>query len=780
MSTPQTLLHISTFDSLLSTLPRRVECTWQDLPTVLESLPEGSLWSPFTFKSAKRAKANGDCTQLFVLDFDHASPADLLHVAEWCLARRLAHVWHTTKSHTPDHPAKRLILLLDREVSAQEWPDAWQRMASLFPRLDPKCKDCSRIFYPPRPGASERHAGDVWHWDLETLGRKAFDVTERKLGGKNELLVMACRAVLEGKPWAAHGQRDDVLLKLCTELQRYAYKTPIPALLEVFRASVYALGDADMDWVEEKLKRTREYVEKEALERAEAEEAARAARAKNQLHATGRDSLYSEDEIQAFCARFGYESMTHRWIIQHKDLYYVLCADGEYHLRTSADVKAALPADLAPAGLDLYTVSKSGKETLKPPHEIVAMCGTVANGIATSLTEHVARFNETTRLFVEAPIKAPPVEPQYHEDVHEWLCSLTGDSHKLLSWLKFVTKLDRPCVALALIGSKNTGKSLLACGLARIFNQSAPTNLASLYDSSGNVAWTDGLMRCPLLFSDEKLPKVGHTRNANTEALRELIQDRTLQLRRRFMPDAQMQGCVRLMVAANNDKIFANAGDNTPEDFAATAERFLVLTVGPEATAVLAKHTAEELEVEWKGYKIAEHALWLRDNYAAVPEGRFLIKTDTDLQARLIASQHGSAALVREHIGRFLASPEQVIGQVKYLSLDARGLHVSSKFLDETWDVYMDQRRRITTAEMNRALRSMAGEEAKGPRISANGMRLNTYTLTHEMMGVSLDVSGQGSEDDVDQALRRLTDVIKAQATTEQKRAMNATTGNPG
>jgi hypothetical protein len=114
-------------------------------------------WSAATFEGHCRGKPVLSVCAL-VLDHDDGMTYDAI-----------AHHWggyhgylHTSYSHTGKHHRSRIILPLDRPVTAKEYATLW-RWAQLFdPSIDPMPKDAGRFWYVP----SRHPEGDYWWCEL--------------------------------------------------------------------------------------------------------------------------------------------------------------------------------------------------------------------------------------------------------------------------------------------------------------------------------------------------------------------------------------------------------------------------------------------------------------------------------------------------------------------------------------------------------------------------------------------------------------------------------------
>ena len=144
---------ISKFRSLLDTrVQEQIETTWDAWLAHLSANPQNSYagqmehsgWSPVRYDPPKRSKENAREAYALVLDYDKN--------ADW---ERVAAVWngsqfliHTTKSHGEKGNRYRVVLPLERAVTAEEYGKLWDWANKQHP-IDPQAKDISRFWYDP-------------------------------------------------------------------------------------------------------------------------------------------------------------------------------------------------------------------------------------------------------------------------------------------------------------------------------------------------------------------------------------------------------------------------------------------------------------------------------------------------------------------------------------------------------------------------------------------------------------------------------------------------------
>lgn len=134
--------YTSTIAALVSRLQQHVEREKKDGPAII----------PAVFKDGTtRASANVERLTTLVLDIDKGPPYDVLFPK----FKPFAHVYHTTHSHTPEHPKYRIIIFLAKPIPVAQWESFWSSAKEYFGHMDEATKDPCRLFYSPAhpPGA---------------------------------------------------------------------------------------------------------------------------------------------------------------------------------------------------------------------------------------------------------------------------------------------------------------------------------------------------------------------------------------------------------------------------------------------------------------------------------------------------------------------------------------------------------------------------------------------------------------------------------------------------
>lgn len=393
------------------------------------------------------------------------------------------------------------------------------------------------------------------------------------------------------------------------------------------------------------------------------------------------DRHYTQAELRAFEAEHG---MPLQWIVQYQGSHYVLVGGRYQGPVVTSDLGVNFRRTLAPSPLELTTWELGDPRPMTAP-EILQQHSTDAARVVADLRLSSSQWDATARTFFEACAPLRPVRPAYTQEIQDWLELLGGEhADKLLDWVASVTRLDQQCAALYLSKNTGSGKSMLATGLARLWG-SSPTQLKNIV---GN--WNTDLTRCPLVVADEHLPPSwGRSTTASAE-LRELVGSSTRTLTRKFLPNVDLVGAIRLVLIANDKSMLPFDESLGTNDMEAIGSRFLhIRTTAKSAEYLRSLGGKNGRTRDWvSGDKIAAHALWLKDNRKVVPGARFVVEghaagvqedlvTETkigslvcEVIARTLASSRpmaaGGAPAVRAGGGRLLVSTPGVADQWKH------------------------------------------------------------------------------------------------------------------
>lgn len=440
----------------------------------------------------------------------------------------------------------------------------------------------------------------------------------------------ALQRVLDGTAWGEPGERDVILYQLAGDIAKEFPNADMRELLGYFSLSIDRINDPEYtpELVLSKLLRRQQEILQETERAAAERDAERASRIKAAFRECGIDRTdpYSESELERFAMLAGVSEaeFTARWVIQSGGAFYFYFNGGYIGPIGNDDATLAARKYLSPAPINLEARGPDGRAMPRSIQSLVLEYGTHARHVVADMNSDISVFVAESSTLVEAPCPMRAINPTFHEEINTWLEHLAGDKvNLLLDWISWVTELDRPCTALFLQGAPDTGKSLFANGLARIWVEGAAVTMKQALG-----AFNEGMTRCPLIFADERVPQDSKG-NARTEDIREFIQQRERPLSRKHKSDATLKGATRVIIAANNRSLLqANDAHLTPHDIQAIADRILLIPAQPAAVDYLRAVGTERIKRCWiERDWIAEHALWIVHNRARNPHPpRFLVQ----------------------------------------------------------------------------------------------------------------------------------------------------------
>lgn len=379
-------------------------------------------------------------------------------------------------------------------------------------------------------------------------------------------------------------------------------------------------GAPDLLWIE-KIVTERQSEQKKIKAQEERQSQEEISRRRKAAFGNCRSDPYTAEEIAdfSFYQKCTPEEFANRWIIQHGNSYYIF-VDGDYKAPVPKNMlfNAAF-IDLSPhPQIEFYEVSNRDGPKRKDSTSLVQEYGRIARRAVVDLCAQQTFFDYTSETIYEAPCPLrTDLKPERIPEVEEWLESF--GSEKLLDYISLITRLDIPMAALYLDGPRNSGKSLLAVGLSRLYSTDGITPLDEYYSS-----FNDGLTMNPILIGDEVIPdKLSGPKGS--EELRKLVQSTNRLLKRKHLNSSTLKGAFRIILCANNDRLIPVGSFLTAEDSVAVAERFFYLKLTEGPAKVMRKLGREQCEKFITEDKIARHALYLRNTRDVNLNTRFLV-----------------------------------------------------------------------------------------------------------------------------------------------------------
>jgi hypothetical protein len=454
---------------------------------------------------------------------------------------------------------------------------------------------------------------------------------------KDKDLSRAIRDLAEGRPYADEGGRNTVSTRLVGAISSEFKNASAESILALFESSLKCWPDgADLrDDIQGMIERWHH-----------PDPTGTPSRISDAFNGK-RATPYTAGELSSWAP------LDRRWLVQKSSAHY-LFFNGSYRGPfTGNEVLSACETVLSPAtSIKLWKVTDtredgSPKWTKKQLAELMTDYGIVATHVEIQLGSNRSYYDTERGTFVEAACPLADLEPAHNPEIAAWLERMVGSDKLvyLLDWMATVTDLNKAAPALYLHGARKAGKGLLVNGLSQLWIDRGPTKLISAMSR-----FNSGLLDCPLVFGDEKIPSERGL--PRTEELRELITDMNQRIERKHLPEIMARGAIRIVLAANNDGLIEGQGvDLTPDDISALADRFIDCEVFDTGIT-------PEIARSWIESKaIARHALWLRDNHRIQTPDRLACRATGAEFSRKLATRTGIRAGLCEFIVRQVFSP---------------------------------------------------------------------------------------------------------------------------
>jgi hypothetical protein len=729
-----------------------IDLSWPDLIRGLvpqqTQAPKRSLpaWSPTSFRDDRRLASHAETVSLGVLDLDDVTAAVVRATIDTIERASLQAYVHSTYSHDPASGKYRLrvIFPLSRPVLASEWP-AWSTLwRRLWPDADGKAaSDIARIYYAPftrslvgaiaiafdgRPFPVD----DLLAVPLpaipamqaeESVQRDTLLAIARRLKAHKNLAMVdmghCLHSAMHGEPFAEVHNRDNTMWQMALMLADKLPTARPDAIAEHFALALTHMGP-DCPTVEAFTDKIRRAQEQRATVVAAAAADALSLHQARIREALGDDRShpYTDAELTRFreTEQCDANLFTHRWIIQHQHAYYVY-RQGEYvGPYPESAAYNAITRDLSPSPCQLHTINGQGQVIRKPLATIVEEYGSVAVTSIASLCVQRTHYDSDNQRLIEVAGKMDlTLTPQYSAEVDRWLVLFAHEKYSLLChWLSWVPYLDQPLPILFVVGPRGIGKTLLACGVGRIW-RCAPIPMVHAMGDFNNR-----LIQSPFVFADEDVPR-NRQGGKRMNEIRDFVQLRVHSLRRKFLPDTELHGCVRIMIAANDRSVIEFRDSLGYDDCAAIAERFLFIQGNPAAREYLLdtphKHWIEE-------GVIARHVLHLAQHRMPAI-GRFAVQDDANSVMQSLIIRSGLRSQLCRFAVEYLCEPRLADSTKRGFILIRDGqLLINVKAIHEHWQAYLGELP-PRTADTNKALQTLCLPNAIVQGVDGSGNALH-------------------------------------------------------
>ncbi len=700
---------LSLFTSLYATTNHRavdqsIEKWYEEFAAAPRIVPRKNALQCFVPATIDGSRSNENVRGItaLVYDFDDVSQFDMYQLSR--AIRNYRYLFYTTYKHGKDRDLwrARVVFEIDRKIKPADHKRLLSRFAKrqgFYPLIDEQATDISRAFFYPgttvqrsdqailhlhNPPEAAKVAvapllekGVVKTLPLKTRLEAFVKTLNTSNSAKSRKAATHITRLMNGKPLAPMGSRDDALWYTTSTLANHLPDATPDDLLPAFRLSIMAHQSEpeppSMEDAYEKLIRACEG--RMAMAKSSEESTSDEPSFETLLKRAGRVSTYSDDELNALMDTAGVtntEDLRSKWMLQKGKAFWILTLDsetkkGDYVRRHHFDVSTAMLPMLAPAqsaGVDMVMRTKNAYRWMVQS-EVMRRFGTVIDSSEYSLDTRTTRL-EDGQLKV-AVAKQANIFPKYHPHVNEWLTYLGGAySEKLLDWLSFFLCLSRPCAALYLHSLAGVGKSLLIYGLAKLWVYGQPIRAIQAFRN-----FNSEITQTPFIAADETFP----TANGRpmTEEFRDILQRRNHPVEFKGLEPVPATGAVRMVIAANNPAIIRPTAQETHDAFIALDERIFAIKPDVAARKFLESLT-EDQRYEMANYEIAEHVRWLYENRKAAPQGRFMVTGGDPIMTRMMVSTG-----LRTHIFHWVAN---------WLSREAPKMHRAPVIVEKTDEEY--------------------------------------------------------------------------------------------
>jgi len=264
---------------------------------------------------------------------------------------------------------------------------------------------------------------------------------------------------------------------------------------------------------------------------------------------------------------------------------------------------------------------------------------TMIESVKLSYIEDENRFDPAEReLVVGVANLQHGLEPRYHERSALLIDKIGGErAEKLRKWLVSMLYLQYGACMLYLSGPPQSGKTALMNGIAKLWG----SNPVDFEDATGD--FQSELQRSPFIFADEEVPDDDNG-SSSSAILRRMIGTRGRSIEKKFEAPQQLEGNLRVGVAANNLRALPGAEMVGPDDVQALQDRIGHIHVSQDVRPWLNEQAAREtngdlsayFEPVVEGHGLAEHILYLDEHNDFEPGGRFFIDGwESELTRRL-------------------------------------------------------------------------------------------------------------------------------------------------
>jgi hypothetical protein len=701
-------------------------------------------------------------SRLFCADLDRMSSEDMLQVAG--ALEGVSAVLYTTHSHRTERKdyldCWRAIVELDAEYHAAQFRAVWhgvnQRLAG---KLDPATlKHPELAYYAPSapPGGAHDFIVSEGHpWSTQELAQTPVPAAQIEKRDPGEGLpppppilrkdvarwvqrteseaALAAQNILAGRESVeiGAGKRNGVLISIAGHLANRWPAVDPQGLAELFKGIGWDLFSPDHKYEIEDLAAMIERMQAQTQETRDNQKAQEI----SVSTAGDRVEPITSEELVELQSVYGEQWPRHLIGLYGRDCY-LLRPDGQYRSFPvpKENLIVSLRSDLSVFGdyFDLFYEDEKGRHQ-KQIGQILQEYSTVINNVVFDWLEDSKPWDPRDRTIYLRP--APRrVQPVGHKDVQDWLDCMPPILTDMLSQMPHH---DRILPVLVLTGSKSTGKTMLAQGIARIYAEGAVDGEEAFGDFNAS-----SLKTCPVILVDEKAPKIYF--QEGTSLLRRWVTRQHWRLNEKFQHRIIMRGFLRVIMAGNTAKIVSTQEEMDREDREAFGERLVHVDLSP-GRQYLRGLGRNYIQKRWLDERaLAEHVLFLAQHWEVRNPGERMavFQPPQDFHAGLMMHSKVASEILY-WIVSYLDNPKP--GDNAHLAIERKQgeLLIHTSAIVKGWSIYLPDQRPFTPGQIGSALSSLSVGLGKRRLIkTAGGGSVKAHVLDNQQLRQALDRHG--------------------------------------
>jgi len=361
--------------------------------------------------------------------------------------------------------------------------------------------------------------------------------------------------------------------------------------------------------------------------------------------------------------------------------------------------------------------------------------GVIARSMRLSVKHEASFFDHGDKRFYIAHCPPrPDLDAVYHEEIDEFLSVFGGsEAERLRDWLAVALLLDQPCAALYLEGGPGVGKSLFSQGVASLWGKPA----TPFENFMGGRRSKFSNIEAPLVLLEEG---VSDTHGITSQIRRFITEQNSHSVERKGKDPVFLDGCLRLIIAANNPDAITEAGiRHTHSDSQAIMERIAYVHARPEGREWLEAEDRfgnrlrppEKLNSWLTDGHFANHIAYLAITREVKRTRLYCAQEEmTDWHVNYLLSTNRVGSYVFEWVARFATDPAPFFqhyqaGKNKECESDisAGRITLRSQEILDAWQAYMSKVTLPSIQDVNSALETLCSREGHNHIVQLDFLR---------------------------------------------------------